>query len=321
MGTGHSPADPGHAPRGHHEPRRPGRDHRLVQAAGVLTAGQDGSHQPRVAKTSAASSVNRSKFAWCRSARPITCSSWTPIQSKWSAPAITRSPAPTAAMTTPRTSTIPGWPACWSASPAGGRSWTSDAAAVFPSRVRWPRRGPPGGQGVPGENTSNTQTGRPRRLVPGAVFLCADATETDFPPGSFDAVVCLYALIHMPLDRQPLLLRDIVRWLRPGGWLLAVTGQDAWTGTEDNWLGGTAPMWWSQADAATYRTWLTQAGMEVTSQQFVPEGDGGHALFWARLKPADSPQAGTADGSSALASGAQANPQSTSAACRSQEPR
>src|ERR1039457_6956812 len=63
MGTGHSPADPGHAPRGHHEPRRPGRDHRLVQAAGVLTAGQDGSHQPRVAKTSAASSVNRSKFA------------------------------------------------------------------------------------------------------------------------------------------------------------------------------------------------------------------------------------------------------------------
>jgi SAM-dependent methyltransferase len=165
------------------------------------------------------------------------------------------------------------------------------------------------------------QIERARRLVPGAVFLCADAAETDFPPGSFDAVVCLYALIHMPLDRQPLLLRDIVRWLRPGGWLLAVTGQDAWTGTEDNWLGGTAPMWWSHADAATYRTWLTQAGMEVTSQQFVPEGDGGHALFWARLKPAGSPQAGTADGSSALASGAQANPQSTSAACRSQEPR
>jgi hypothetical protein len=30
----------------------------------------------------------------------------------------------------------------------------------------------------------------------------------------------LYALIHMPLGRQPLLLRDIARWLRPGGWLL-----------------------------------------------------------------------------------------------------
>ena len=142
------------------------------------------------------------------------------------------------------------------------------------------------GYHVTGVDISDVQIERARRLVPGADFLRADATELDFPPGSFDAVVCLYALIHMPLDRQPRLLRDIARWLRPGGWFLAVTGQDAWTGTEDNWLGGPAAMWWSQADAATYRAWLTQAGLEVTSQQFVPEGDGGHALFWARLKPA-----------------------------------
>jgi hypothetical protein len=30
---------------------------------------------------------------------------------------------------------------------------------------------------------------------------------------------------------------------------------------------------------------LGQAGLEVADQQFVPEGDGGHALFWARLRP------------------------------------
>jgi hypothetical protein len=30
-----------------------------------------------------------------------------------------------------------------------------------------------------------------------------------------------------------------------------VTGVDIWTGTEDNWLGGPAAMWWRQADAAT----------------------------------------------------------------------
>ncbi|HET9897530.1 MAG TPA: class I SAM-dependent methyltransferase [Streptosporangiaceae bacterium] len=142
------------------------------------------------------------------------------------------------------------------------------------------------GQRVTGVDISDVQVERARQLVPSAVFLRADATDMDFPPGSFDAVVCLYSLIHMPLDRQPLLLRSIARWLRPGGWLLAVTGQDAWTGTEDNWLGGTAPMWWSHADATTCRTWLTRAGLEVTSQQFVPEGDGGHALFWAQLQQA-----------------------------------
>jgi hypothetical protein len=42
---------------------------------------------------------------------------------------------------------------------------------------------------------------------------------------------------------------------------------------------------WSQADAGTYRSWLEQAGLQVTAQEFVPEGDGGHALFWARRPP------------------------------------
>jgi SAM-dependent methyltransferase len=145
------------------------------------------------------------------------------------------------------------------------------------------------GHQVTGVDVSDVQIERARRLVPGAVFHRADATEMDFPPGSFDAVVCLYALIHMPLDRQPRLLRDIAGWLRPGGWLLAITGQAAWTGTEDNWLGGPAVMWWSHADADTYRTWLCQAGLEVADQQFVPERDGGHALFWAQRKPAGPP--------------------------------
>jgi hypothetical protein len=39
-------------------------------------------------------------------------------------------------------------------------------------------------------------------------------------------------------------------------------------------------MWWSHADAATYRTWLQAAGLQITAQDFVPEGAGGHALFW-----------------------------------------
>ena len=55
------------------------------------------------------------------------------------------------------------------------------------------------------------------------------------------------------------------------------------------------PMWWSHADACSYRRWLGQAGLEVTDQQFVPEGDSGHALFWAQRKadgPAQSPTYG-----------------------------
>jgi SAM-dependent methyltransferase len=141
------------------------------------------------------------------------------------------------------------------------------------------------GHRVTGVDISAVQVGRARDLVPAATFIQADATLVEFEPAAFDAIACLYALIHMPLAAQPGLLRRAASWLRPSGWLLAVTGQGAWTGTEDNWLGGPAPMWWSQADAATYRSWLADAGLEITEQSFVPEGDTGHALFWAR-KPA-----------------------------------
>ena len=41
-------------------------------------------------------------------------------------------------------------------------------------------------------------------------------------------------------------------------------------------------MWWSHADVATYRRWLTAAGLTIRSEAFVPEGDSGHSLFWAQ---------------------------------------
>jgi SAM-dependent methyltransferase len=140
------------------------------------------------------------------------------------------------------------------------------------------------GYQVTGVDISEVQIERARRLVPAGTFLLANATEVRFPPESFDVIVCLYALIHMPLAAQPPLLRQAASWLRPAGWLLVIAGHRAWTGTEDNWLGGPATMWWSHADAATYRCWLEQASLQVTAQAFVPEGNTGHTLFWARRR-------------------------------------
>jgi len=138
------------------------------------------------------------------------------------------------------------------------------------------------GHAVTGVDISEVQVERARRLVPSATFLVGDVADSVFPAASFDAVVCLYSLIHMPLDGQSRLLASVASWLRPGGWLLVTTGWTAWTGTEENWLGGPAAMWWSHADAATYRRWLLESGLEIAAQEFVPEGGSGHALFWAR---------------------------------------
>jgi SAM-dependent methyltransferase len=140
---------------------------------------------------------------------------------------------------------------------------------------------------VTGVDLSPVQVARARQLVPQARFICADMTTLDFAPGSFAAVVSFYAIIHVPLAEQPGLFRNIRRWLRPGGFLLATVGADSWTGTEQNWLGvegGT--MFWSHADGATYERWLGEAGFALIWARFVPEGDGGHTLVLARAPEA-----------------------------------
>jgi SAM-dependent methyltransferase len=134
---------------------------------------------------------------------------------------------------------------------------------------------------VTGVDISEVQIRRARALVPAAAFLQADISAVDFDFESFDAVVSFFALIHLPLEDQPPLLRRIAGWLRPGGLFVATTGYWAWTGYEENWLDGGAPMWWSHADVATYRSWIDQAGLLIDREEFVPEDDGGHALFWA----------------------------------------
>lgn len=135
---------------------------------------------------------------------------------------------------------------------------------------------------VTGIDISPVQVARARELVPAATFICADMTSLQFQDESFAAVVCLYALIHLPLEEQPVLLRGIQRWLQPGGVLLATVGHQAWTGLEKNWLGvDGGDMWWSHADTETYRGWITDAGFTIESEAFIPEGRGGHTLVLA----------------------------------------
>ncbi len=134
---------------------------------------------------------------------------------------------------------------------------------------------------VTGVDISDVQVDRARQLVPGARFVRADMTEVMFSEESFGAVICLYALIHVPLEEQRPLLARVYRWLVPGGLFLVITGEQAWTGTEPNWLGSNSEMFWSHTDAATYQRWLEEAGFEVRRRRHVPEPGSGHALFLA----------------------------------------
>jgi SAM-dependent methyltransferase len=168
--------------------------------------------------------------------------------------------------------------------------WVDDLAQLIGSRARVLDLGC--GAGVPatklltqksfdvlGLDISAVQIERARQLVPGAKFEQADMATWEHESGTFDAVVSFYALIHVPLPDQRNLLPKIRRWLRRGGYLLAIVGFERWTGIED-YLG--AEMFWDHADRDAYLSWLTEAGLVPLWDRFVPEGKGGHTLVLAQ---------------------------------------
>ncbi len=137
-----------------------------------------------------------------------------------------------------------------------------------------------------GVDITDVQIERARRQVPEARFLRADMTEVSFRHDAFGGIVCLYALIHVPLAEQPGLLTKVFRWLGPGGLFLVTTGATAWTGVEEGWLGSNAKMYWSHADASTYERWFRERGFHILRRTLIPEGKTQHALYLVQKRPA-----------------------------------
>jgi 2-polyprenyl-3-methyl-5-hydroxy-6-metoxy-1,4-benzoquinol methylase len=140
------------------------------------------------------------------------------------------------------------------------------------------------GMTVTGIDISSVQIERARTLVPEATFVCGDIVDLALEHDTFDAIVCLYTLIHVPLDDQRTLLQRAFTALRPEGLLLAIVGHERWSGVED-YFG--APMFWEHAEIDTYLAWLRDDGFDVLWHRFVPEGDTGHELVLARRSQND----------------------------------
>ena len=180
------------------------------------------------------------------------------------------------------------------------RGWIDELAALLPDGAAVLDLGC--GAGVPatallvergfavtGLDFSAVQIQRARALVPGATFVHADMASWTTETGSFDAVVSLYALIHLPVPDQRLLFPRLARWLVPGGYLLATVGHERWRGVE-MYLG--APMFWDHADEATTLGWMGEAGLTPRWHRYVPEGSSGHTLVLAQAGVDGPPEAG-----------------------------
>ena len=124
-------------------------------------------------------------------------------------------------------------------------------------------------------DVSPEQVRRAAAAVPGATFVCADFTELELEPRSFDAVAAFYSFNHVPRDLLAPLFAQIHAWLVPGGLFLTALGTtdlEDWTG---EWLG--APTYFSSFPPETNTRLLEEAGFELIRDELVtftePDGD------------------------------------------------
>ncbi len=140
---------------------------------------------------------------------------------------------------------------------------------------------------VIGVDISVGQVALARRLVPGAAFLLGDMSSLAFRPGTFDAIIAVYSIIHVPREEHEPLLQRLFELLQPGGRLLAVLGRDDWEGRESDWLAPGVEMYWSHFDAETNRRMVERAGFRTLDAQIEPDPlHGGAHLFLVAEKPA-----------------------------------
>ena len=130
-----------------------------------------------------------------------------------------------------------------------------------------------------GIDVSAEQVRRARERVPQADFRVDDILRVDFPRASFDAVVALYTLTHVPRSELSALLARIARWLRPDGHFLATFGAAEHDDVvQDEWLG--VPMFFAGLAPEQNLAIVRAVGLEVVAEdveQIVEPG--GEARF------------------------------------------
>lgn len=130
-----------------------------------------------------------------------------------------------------------------------------------------------------GIDISSVQTVNAKKNVPAGTFITADMTQLAYRPNSFGGIIALYSIIHIPLEEQEKMLKNIHQWLQPKGLFMCTVGATEWTGIENDWIVSGITMYWSHLDSETYSSWFDDIGFSVLKKEFIPEQKGGHVFF------------------------------------------
>jgi len=124
---------------------------------------------------------------------------------------------------------------------------------------------------VTGIDQSGKMTAFSRRSVPRARVYHRNMLNPGFKAGSFDGIVSMYAIIHVPQGKQPAVFSHMNRLLSPGGHFLINIGSGAY-----EYVGPHCGEWmyWSGADLKETFRRIRRAGLTILwHQELGPRDD------------------------------------------------
>ena len=128
---------------------------------------------------------------------------------------------------------------------------------------------------VTGVDLSDTMLEMARENVPDATFLKKDILELDFPNESFEGILSLFTLFHIPRKKHPEVVKRFYELLNKEGILLINTGIRESEGIS-NFFG--MPMFWSNLAPQKTLEAVKKAGFSVLFEGVLQRG--GELQYW-----------------------------------------
>jgi len=138
---------------------------------------------------------------------------------------------------------------------------------------------------VVGVDFSSNMLRLARKSVPEATLIKEDMTRLGFRDNSFDGLVALYSIIHVPREMHASLYQSFHRILKSGGIMLICIGSDEWEG-EDEYFG--TRMFWSEHSLEEALQMVKNAGIQIISGKHLVIGGERHYWIIARNQKNDS---------------------------------
>ena len=128
---------------------------------------------------------------------------------------------------------------------------------------------------VTGIDLSETMLNLARKNVPSADFIQMDMNDLKFNENTFDGIISVYALFHVPREKHFEIFKNVFRIMNAGGILMINVGTHESEGTS-RFFG--VPMFWSNFNPKTTLDLVKKVGFSIISEAVLERG--GEHQYW-----------------------------------------